>query len=245
MDEPMVDPEFDEEEMDDDDGGGHLRLRSWDPDDIMAMVLLTQPQSDYCGGAGADPMTATTWTRSMQKPAVADRGWLRLGPSPGPPVVNFFFLSPYLASLGSFVISLKSNCGCLAGGDEAGGGGASGGGAGGAGAGGARASGAGAGGVGVGGVGPAAPKITRILNLCFESCDCKERDKVKFELLLSKGRALTCRMDRIASIVKVSSIFFVVEEVRGDVTSARPDGIDEARSLLAKQLMGQIIQDID
>nr|GEY92569.1 hypothetical protein [Tanacetum cinerariifolium] len=114
--------------------------------------------------------------------------------------------------------------GAGAGGVRAGGAGAGGARAGGAGSGGARADGAGAGGVGVGGAGPAAPEITS---------DCKERDKVKFATATLQGRALTWWNGRIASMepeqVKVEQyICRLSKNIRGDVTSSRPAGIDEA-----------------
>nr|GEV14617.1 hypothetical protein [Tanacetum cinerariifolium] len=119
-------------------------------------------------------------------------------------------------------------------------------GAGGAEAGGARADGAGADGARVGGAGPAAPKITG---------DCKEREKVKFTTTALQGRALTWWNGRIASMgidaangtlwteVKVEQyIRGLSKNIRSDVTSSRPIGIDEAIRM-AYQLMGQIIQD--
>ncbi|GJU82540.1 putative reverse transcriptase domain-containing protein [Tanacetum coccineum] len=136
-----------------------------------------------------------------------------------------------------------------AGGDEAGGAGAGGGGAGGAGAGGG-----GAGGAGAGGAGPAAPEITGCTYVTFMN-DCKERDKVKFATATLQGRALTWWNGRIASMgidaangtpwteVKVEQyIRGLSKNIRGDVTSSRPTGIDEVVRM-AYQLMGQIIQD--
>nr|GEU66275.1 reverse transcriptase domain-containing protein [Tanacetum cinerariifolium] len=134
------------------------------------------------------------------------------------------------------------------GGAGAGGAGAGGVGAGGAGAGGGVAGGAGADGAGAGGTGPATPEITRCTYITFMKCqphpfkgtegavglcqwfekleyvfrisDCKERDKVNVEQYI---RGLS-------------------KNIRGDVTSSRPAGIDEAVRM-AYQLMGQIIHD--
>ncbi|GKF79168.1 hypothetical protein Tco_0234736, partial [Tanacetum coccineum] len=129
-------------------------------------------------------------------------------------------------------------------------------GAGGAGAGGDGAGGARAGGAGPGGAGPAAPEITGCtywfekLESVFRISDCKERDKVKFATATLQGRALTWWNGRIASMgidaangtpwtevrkmvesehVKVEQyIHGLSKNIRGDVTSSRPTGIDEA-----------------
>ncbi|GKE93046.1 hypothetical protein Tco_1574141, partial [Tanacetum coccineum] len=158
--------------------------------------------------------------------------------------------------------------GAGAGGAGAGGAGAGGARAGGAGASSAEAGGAGAGGAGVGsaevgGAGPAAPEITGCTYISFLN-DCKEKDKVKFATATLQGRALTWWNGRIASMgidaangtpwtevrkmvepeqVKVEQyIRGLSKNIRGDVTSSRPAGIDEAVRMVY-QLMGQIIQD--
>ncbi|GKF15543.1 hypothetical protein Tco_0057005 [Tanacetum coccineum] len=106
-----------------------------------------------------------------------------------------------------------------AGGDEASGGGVGGGGAGGARAGGG-AGGAGASGAGAGGAGPATPEITRIASMGIDAANGTPWTEVKVEQYI---RGLS-------------------KNIRGDVTSSRPAGIDEAVRM-AYQLMGQIIQD--
>nr|GFA25563.1 hypothetical protein [Tanacetum cinerariifolium] len=97
----------------------------------------------------------------------------------------------------------------------------------GTGAGSARASGAGAdgaraGGVGVGGAGPAAPEITRCTYITFMNVNqtLLKAPKVKVEQYI---RGLS-------------------KNIRGDVTSSRPAGIEEVVRM-AYQLMGKIIQD--
>ncbi|GJR16664.1 putative reverse transcriptase domain-containing protein [Tanacetum coccineum] len=93
------------------------------------------------------------------------------------------------------------------------------------------------------------------LKYVFRISDCKERDKVKFATATLQGRALTWWNGRIASMgldaangipwteVKVEQyIRGLSKNIRGDVTSSRPTGIDEAVRM-AYHLMGQIIQD--
>ncbi|GJW34646.1 hypothetical protein Tco_0057566 [Tanacetum coccineum] len=128
-------------------------------------------------------------------------------------------------------------------------------------AGGARADGAGAGGAGAGGAGVGTEGAVGLcqwfekLESVFRISDCKERDKVKFATATLQGRALTWWNGRIASKgidaangtpwteVKVEQyIRGLSKNIRGDVTSSRPAGIDEAVRM-AYQLMGQIIQD--
>ncbi|GJU73208.1 putative reverse transcriptase domain-containing protein [Tanacetum coccineum] len=77
------------------------------------------------------------------------------------------------------------------------------------------------------------------------SRDCKERDKVKFATATLQGRALTWWNGRIASMgIDAANGIPWTENIRGDVTSSRPAGIDEAvRLRMAYQLIGQIIQD--
>ncbi|GJX80427.1 putative reverse transcriptase domain-containing protein [Tanacetum coccineum] len=162
------------------------------------------------------------------------------------------------------------------------------------GAGGDKAGGSGAGGAGVGSAGPAALEITGCTYVTFMKCDpqpfkategtmglcqwfeklesvfrisdCKERDKVKFNMLSQrleqelynlklKGTDIdgyTNRFHELALLcprmvepeqVKVEQyIRGLSKNIRGDVTSSRPAGIDEAVRM-AYQLMGQIIQD--
>ncbi|GJS02873.1 putative reverse transcriptase domain-containing protein [Tanacetum coccineum] len=156
----------------------------------------------------------------------------------------------------------------LAGGAGADSAGADGTGTGGAGAGGAEAGGAGAGGAGADGAGAGGAEVGTegAVGLCqwfekleyvFRINDCKERDKVKFATATLQGRALTWWNGRIASMgidaangtpwtepeqVKVEQyIHGLSKNIRGDVTSSRPAGIDEAVRM-AYQLMGQIIQ---
>ncbi|GJT17560.1 putative reverse transcriptase domain-containing protein [Tanacetum coccineum] len=155
-----------------------------------------------------------------------------------------------------------------AGGDEAGGIGAGGAGASGARAGGARASGgeaggARAGGVGAGGARPAAPKITMTYDNSMKSGPISnpfkapkpwELEQELYNLKL-KGTDIdgyTNRFHELALLcprmvepeqVKVEQyIRGLSKNIRGDVTSSRPTGIDEAVRM-AYQLMGQIIQD--
>ncbi|GJX67547.1 putative reverse transcriptase domain-containing protein [Tanacetum coccineum] len=96
------------------------------------------------------------------------------------------------------------------------------------------------------------------LEYVFRISDCKERDKVKFATATLQGRVLTWWNGRIASMgidaangtpwtelehVKVEQyIRGLSKNIRGDVTSSRPAGIDEAVRV-AYQLMGQIFQD--
>nr|GEW21715.1 putative reverse transcriptase domain-containing protein [Tanacetum cinerariifolium] len=120
---------------------------------------------------------------------------------------------------------------------------------------GAGVNGAGAGGDGVGGAGSAAPKITGCTYITFMKCE-------PHPFKGTKGRALTWWNRRIASMgidaanstiwtenggpeqVKVEQyIRGLLKNIRGDVTSSRPAGIDEAVRI-AYQLMGQIIQDM-
>ncbi|GJU34765.1 hypothetical protein Tco_1183119 [Tanacetum coccineum] len=99
------------------------------------------------------------------------------------------------------------------------------------------------------------------LESVFRISDFKERDKVKFATATLQGCALTWWNGRIASMginaangtswtskmvepeqVKVERIFRgLSKNIRGDVTSSRPAGIDEAIRM-AYQLMGQLIQ---
>nr|GEU40269.1 hypothetical protein [Tanacetum cinerariifolium] len=95
-------------------------------------------------------------------------------------------------------------------------------GTGGAGAGCDGADGAEAGGAGVGGARPAAPEITSYTYITFMKCEPHPFKGAKGE-----GGAVYS---------------WVVENIRGDVTSLRPASIDEAIRM-AYQLMGQIIQD--
>nr|GEU71528.1 hypothetical protein [Tanacetum cinerariifolium] len=136
-------------------------------------------------------------------------------------------------SMAEFVANMNHRAGGAgAGGARAGGAEAGGAEAGGAEAGGDGADGAEAGDAGVGGAGPAAPKITSV---------CKKRDKVKFVTATRQGRALTWWNGRIASMgidtangtlwtkVKVEQyVRGLSKNIRGDVTSLRPAGIDEA-----------------
>ncbi|GKB90145.1 putative reverse transcriptase domain-containing protein [Tanacetum coccineum] len=93
------------------------------------------------------------------------------------------------------------------------------------------------------------------LESMFRISNCKEKDKVKFATATLQGRALTWWNGRIASMgidaangtpwteVKVEQyIRGLLKNIRGDVTSSKPAGIDEAVRM-AYQLMGQIIQD--
>ncbi|GJY55437.1 putative reverse transcriptase domain-containing protein [Tanacetum coccineum] len=81
------------------------------------------------------------------------------------------------------------------------------------------------------------------LESVFRISDCKERDKVKFATATLQGRALTWWNGRIASMgIDAANGTPWTENIRGDVTSSRPTGIDEA-VCMAYQLMGQIIQD--
>ncbi|GJY45459.1 putative reverse transcriptase domain-containing protein [Tanacetum coccineum] len=101
------------------------------------------------------------------------------------------------------------------------------------------------------------------LESMFQISDCKERDKVKFVTATLQGRALTWWNGRIDSMgidtangtpwneimVSLSRLKAVSQyirgcqmNIRGDVTSSRPAGIDEA-VCMAHQFMGQIIQD--
>ncbi|GJU27427.1 putative reverse transcriptase domain-containing protein [Tanacetum coccineum] len=131
--------------------------------------------------------------------------------------------------------------GAGAGGAGAGGAGAGGAGAGGAGAGGARAGGAGAGGAEVGGAGPAAPEITGCTYITFMKCDPHPFKGTEGAVGLC--RALTWWNGRIASMgIDAANGTPWNKNIRGDVTSSRPAGIDEAVRM-AYQLMGQIIQD--
>ncbi|GJR87945.1 putative reverse transcriptase domain-containing protein [Tanacetum coccineum] len=97
------------------------------------------------------------------------------------------------------------------------------------------------------------------LESVFRISDCKERDKVKFATATLQGR-----FDDLVGIGRIASMgidaangtpwtepeHLKVEQyirglsknIRGDVTSSRPAGIDEAVRM-AYQLMGQIIQD--
>nr|GEX59569.1 putative reverse transcriptase domain-containing protein [Tanacetum cinerariifolium] len=94
------------------------------------------------------------------------------------------------------------------------------------------------------------------LEYVFRISDCKEKDKVKFATATLQGRTLTWWNGRIASMgidaangtpwteVKVEQyIRGLSKNIRGDVTSSRPAGIDEVVRM-AYQLMGQIIQDM-
>ncbi|GJZ04365.1 hypothetical protein Tco_0537640 [Tanacetum coccineum] len=131
------------------------------------------------------------------------------------------------------------------------------------GAGGDEAGGSGAGGAGVGSAGPAALEITgyyvsglRQPRICVRISDLPRKDKVKFyNDATLQGLTLTWWKKKLfyehwdaanewlgAETSKVSSIFVVGQRLRGDVTSSRPAGIDEAVRM-AYQLMGQIIQD--
>ncbi|GJV89590.1 putative reverse transcriptase domain-containing protein [Tanacetum coccineum] len=139
------------------------------------------------------------------------------------------------------------------------------------GAGGDKAGGSGAGGAGVGSAGPAALEITGCTYVTFMKCDpqpfkategtmglcqwfeklesvfrisdCKERDKVKFTTATLQGLTLTWWNGKIASMsIDAANGTPWTENIRGDVTSSRPAGIDEAVRM-AYQLMGQIIQD--
>nr|GEY67922.1 putative reverse transcriptase domain-containing protein [Tanacetum cinerariifolium] len=108
--------------------------------------------------------------------------------------------------------------------------------------------GAGADGAGVGGAGPAAPELTRCSYITFMKCE-------PHPFKGTEGRALTWWNGRIASMgidaangtpwieEKVEQyICGLSKNIRGDVTSSRPAGIEEAVRM-AYQLMGQIIQD--
>ncbi|GJV89413.1 hypothetical protein Tco_1533351 [Tanacetum coccineum] len=163
------------------------------------------------------------------------------------------------ASLVEFMANINRG----AGGDEAGGGGASGAGAGGAGAGGAgagggEASGAGAGGAVASGARPAAPKITGCTYVTFmkiasmgiddaNGTPWTEVRKWMTEEFCPRNRfhelALLCpRMVEPEQVKVEQYICGLSKNIRGDVTSSRPAGIDEAVRM-AYQLMGQIIQD--
>ncbi|GJZ09623.1 putative reverse transcriptase domain-containing protein [Tanacetum coccineum] len=93
------------------------------------------------------------------------------------------------------------------------------------------------------------------LESVFRISDCKERDKVKFTTAILQGEKVDDRGilsskcvakagARIVQLeVKVEQyIRGLSKNIRGDVTSSRPAGIDEAVHI-AYQLMGQIIQD--
>nr|GEU81382.1 hypothetical protein [Tanacetum cinerariifolium] len=118
-------------------------------------------------------------------------------------------------SMVEFVANM--NCG-------AGGAGAGGAGVGGAGAGDAGADGAGAGGAEVGGARPAAPEITGCTYITFMKCEPHP----------FKGTEGAVKVEQYVRGLS--------KNIRGDVTSSRPAGIDEAVRM-AYQLMGQIIQD--
>nr|GEZ80263.1 hypothetical protein [Tanacetum cinerariifolium] len=141
-------------------------------------------------------------------------------------------------------------------------------GAGGTGAGGAGADGAGAAGAGVGGARPAVPKIIGCTYITFMRCEPHPFKGTKGHALTWwNGRiasmgidaangtnidGYTNRFHKLALLyprmvepeqVKVEQyIRGLSKNIRGDVTSSRPDGIDEA-VCMAYQLMGQIIQD--
>nr|GEZ30835.1 hypothetical protein [Tanacetum cinerariifolium] len=130
-------------------------------------------------------------------------------------------------------------------------------GTGGAGTGGAGTGGAEAGGAEAGGAGTAVPEITGCTYVIFMKCnpqpfkategamglcqwfeklesvfqisDCKEKDKVKF--------ATATLQVKVEQYIRGLS-----KNIRGDVTSSKPAGIDEA-VCMAYQLIGQIIQD--
>nr|GEY02502.1 putative reverse transcriptase domain-containing protein [Tanacetum cinerariifolium] len=81
------------------------------------------------------------------------------------------------------------------------------------------------------------------LESVFRISDCKEKDKVKFATATLQGRALTWWNGRIASMsIDAANGTLWTENIRGDVTSSKPAGIDEVVRM-AYQLMGQIIQD--
>ncbi|GKC35961.1 putative reverse transcriptase domain-containing protein, partial [Tanacetum coccineum] len=144
-------------------------------------------------------------------------------------------------------------------------------GAGGGGAGGGGAGGAGAGGAGVGGAGPAAPEITRCTYITFMKCDPQPFKGTEGAngWIASMGidaangtpwtevrkwmteefypQSVLQRLEQELMVepkqVKVEQyIRGLSKNIRGDVTSSRPAGIDEA-VCMAYQLMGQIIQD--
>ncbi|GJX47340.1 putative reverse transcriptase domain-containing protein [Tanacetum coccineum] len=158
-----------------------------------------------------------------------------------------------------------------AGGDEAGGGGAGGGGADGGGAGGGGAGGVGAGGAEVGGAGPAAPEITgdckekdkvkfatatlqghaltwwngRIAYMGVDADNGTLWAEVrKWMTKEFCPRSVLQRLEMVEpEQVKVEQyIRGLSKNIRGDVTSSRPAGIDEVVRM-AYQLIGQIIQD--
>ncbi|GJZ38808.1 putative reverse transcriptase domain-containing protein [Tanacetum coccineum] len=119
-----------------------------------------------------------------------------------------------------------------------GGAGAGGAGAGGAGAGGAGAGGAGAGGAGVGGAGPAAPEITGCTYITFMKCDPQPFKGTEGAVglcpcLIGGGKDFFMGIVMIMVLhgteVKVEQyIRGLSKNIRGDVTSSRPAGIDEA-----------------
>ncbi|GJZ54502.1 hypothetical protein Tco_0609387, partial [Tanacetum coccineum] len=84
------------------------------------------------------------------------------------------------------------------------------------------------------------------LECVFRISDCKERDKVKFATATLQGRALTWLEQELMvepEQVKVEQyIRGLSKNIRGDVTSSKPAGIDEVVRM-AYQLIGQIIQD--
>nr|GEX53288.1 putative reverse transcriptase domain-containing protein [Tanacetum cinerariifolium] len=114
-------------------------------------------------------------------------------------------------------------------------------------------SGAGAGGAGADGAGPATPDIIGCTYITFMKCEPHLFKGTEGAVGLCRG--LTWWNGIIASIgidaangtpwteVKVEQyIHGFLKNIRGDVTSSRPAGIDEA-VCMAYQLMGQIIQD--
>ncbi|GJU47253.1 putative reverse transcriptase domain-containing protein [Tanacetum coccineum] len=157
------------------------------------------------------------------------------------------------ASMAAFMANMNRR----AGGDEAGGAGA-----GGAGAGGAGAGGAGAGGVGVGSVGPAAPEITGCTYITFMKCNPQPFKGTEgavglcqwsllglgvewkdcFMVLMPANGTPWMRMVEPEQVKVEQYIRGLSKNIRGDVTSSRPAGINEAVRM-AYQLMGQIIQD--
>ncbi|GJX43706.1 putative reverse transcriptase domain-containing protein [Tanacetum coccineum] len=99
------------------------------------------------------------------------------------------------------------------------------------------------------------------LESVFRISDCKGRDKVKFATATLQGRANNCgngrclpwvfmllmvphglRMVEPEQVKAEQYIRGLSKNIRGDVTSSRPAGIDKAVHM-AYQLMGQIIQD--
>ncbi|GJZ98874.1 hypothetical protein Tco_0671327 [Tanacetum coccineum] len=198
MDKPMVDPEFDEEEMDDNDG--------WEEDDEWLMAPMDN--LEYRHGALTRRMEAvsdievanstaigeihprvTTVEEQVQTLQTALHGaelqnqQLRTKVAEMESHEGTMIIMPPKAmskarmrkvireQVAASMAEFMANMNRGADGDEAGGGGGGGAGAGSAGAGSAGAGSARAGGAGVGGAGPTVPEITRCTYITFMKCD--------------------------------------------------------------------------